>query len=57
MRNYRRSNCDCKKKNCSISATNFATMLSLLEDSVKAAFLAEVEAWVAGKKEIAAARG
>ena len=57
MRLYRRSNCDCEEKQCSISAPNFATMLSLLEDDVKAAFLAEVEAWVAGKKEIAAARG
>ena len=58
MRLYRREDCECEAvARRSISAPNFATMLSLLEDDVKAAFLAEVEAWVVGKKEIAAARG
>ena len=58
MRLYHREDCECEAvARRSISAPNFATMLSLLEDDVKAAFLAEVEAWVAGKKEIAAALG
>ena len=58
MRLYRREDCECEAvARRSISAPNFDIMLSLLEDDVKAAFLAEVEAWVAGKKEIAAALG
>ena len=58
MRLYRREDCECEAvARRSISAPNFDIMLSLLEDDVKAAFLAEVEAWVAGKKENAAALG
>ena len=59
MRLYRREGregCEAVARR-SISAPNFDIMLSLLEDDVKAAFLAAVEAWVAGKKENAAALG